>query len=123
MKKILFAFTLFVFSITSVYAQENTHEVCSTFSEGGEAAMEMRQNNYTIREVMNAAMGQLKKDRSLTAEERQLSEKLMEYMITQAYEMPLMSTPQKKAVAITEFGNKMYLECVELFDELDSTYY
>lgn len=118
MKRLTLISILFFSGIMSVSAEASTYDTCSGFSESAEMVMRVRQNGYSIREVMGYVLNDLKNDKSLEANERALAEEFVKITVIEAYDIPLMETQREKEIAITEFGNTMYSNCIELFDAI-----
>ncbi|WP_179995689.1 hypothetical protein [Acinetobacter sp. YH16053] len=118
MKRLTLISILFFSGIMSVSAEASTYDTCSDYSESSEMVMMARQNGYSLRDVMSHTVNELKNIKSLKADERALAEEFIKITVIEAYNTPLMETQREKEIAITEFGNTMYSNCIELFDAI-----
>lgn len=118
MKRLALISILFFSGAMSVSAKDSTYDTCSGYSESAEMVMKARQNGYSLREIMGYAVNELKNNKSLEADERALAEEFVKITVIEAYDIPLMETQREKEIAITEFGNTMYSNCIELFDAI-----
>ena len=118
MKRLTLVSILFLSGIVSLSVEASTYDTCSNYSESAEIVTTARQNGYSLRDVMSHTVNELKNDKSLKADERAFAEELVKLTVIEAYDTPLMETQREKEIAITEFGNTMYSNCIELFDAI-----
>jgi hypothetical protein len=101
MKKIILIFLVLTFSVTLVFGSDKQR--CTDISELAEIVMKKRQANVPIRTIME--VNQNKVDPR--------HQDMVEQMILDAYEWPLMNLDKNKQTYIIKFGNKWYLKCIK----------
>lgn len=101
MYKNVFIIFIFLFFATPIFA--NDKNFCKDVSKIAETIMKKRQANVSIRLLMDVTEN--KKDSPF--------KNVVEKMIIEAYEFPLMMLDENKQTAIIKFGNKWYLNCVK----------
>lgn len=78
----------------SFNVQANSHEMCKNFSQASEKLMEMRQNGFPMRKLMDEIKGDTKQS-----------------IIKAAYQIPRYQTEKNQKQAIEKFSNRIYKEC------------
>ncbi len=98
---ILIAFSSYTFSIS-----EEAMEMCSSFKGMAEAIMTNRQDNLDMSKMIEVLM-----------EQDEAIHEIGMAMIVDAYELPSYSSESNKKEAVSEFSNKVYLECFKSFKD------
>jgi len=92
-----------MFSMSSyVMANSEREKFCSELSRSSNLVMEARQLNVPLLDALNI----------IPKHAPDSLKKLLTTINIEAYKSPLFSTDENKEIAITEFGNKIYLECI-----------
>ncbi len=81
---------------------ENDMEVCASIAEAAKLAMELRQMNIPMIQVLKITEGH-------TGSEAEL----MRGIILEAYNQPRFSVDKNQKNAVTDFENKVLLECLK----------
>lgn len=106
MKKVLMIMLALVFVVGNTDAQASTElndqDGCELLGSLSKAIMSARQRNMPMQDLMRDFFG-----------DNSQFDNVARGIVIDAYETPLFNTEQNKKVAITEFQNKWYLECVK----------
>lgn len=100
-------FTLFTLILSNAGAQESaaeTEQKCSDASQMAEVIMRQRLAGLPMRELMSFTASA-----DISPEVRRLAQ----LMIEDAYGQPKWQTDERVTEAISEFGNKYYLICIQ----------
>lgn len=89
--------------------EEATIPVCTKVSQLAEALMDVRQSGVGMAAVLKNIKPELEK---LKGQFPKIIEDMPLNVLMAAYEYPLMSLPENKKSAITEFANQQMVKCI-----------
>jgi len=100
MKNLIIALFCITYAIPAISADDDCRDYCDVMARAGEVIMNAHQKGYPMQKMIGTYSG---------------AGDTIDELIIVAYDSPRYSTEESQQIAIEEYREKVYLECVNVY--------